>query len=76
MILLFYLHIVFYHLCYEGAVDLDTVTDLAARHALEVQISEFGQIPKQLFDGPHAPKILSIPPMVHRRSIKYQTSGE
>lgn len=43
----------FYHLCYEGSVDLDRVPDLAARHAFEVQISEFGQIPKQLFDQPH-----------------------
>lgn len=47
----------FYHLCYEGSVDLDNVANLTARHALEVQISEFGQIPKQLFDKPHVPKI-------------------
>lgn len=47
---------VFYHLCYEGSVDLDSINDLTKRHALEVQISEFGQIPKQLFDKPHVPK--------------------
>lgn len=47
---------VFFHLCYEGSVDLDEVNDLRARHALEVQISEFGQIPKQLFNRPHVPK--------------------
>lgn len=40
-------------MCYEGAVDLDTVKDANARHALEIQISEFGQIPKQLFTRPH-----------------------
>lgn len=51
--------LVFYYLCYEGSVDLDQINDLAARHALEVQISEFGQIPKQLFDKPHVPKAAS-----------------
>lgn len=51
----------FYYLCYEGSIDLDSVKDLAARHAFEVQISEFGQIPKQLFDRPHVQRILSVP---------------
>lgn len=51
----------FYYLCYEGSIDLDSVKDLAARHAFEVQISEFGQIPKQLFDRPHVQRIMSIP---------------
>lgn len=51
--------LVFFHLCYEGSVDLDEVNDLRARHALEVQISEFGQIPKQLFDKPHVPRTRS-----------------
>ncbi len=50
---------VFFHLCYEGSVDLDEINDLRARHALEVQISEFGQIPKQLFNKPHVPKARS-----------------
>lgn len=44
---------VFYPLSYEGSVDLDSVHDPVHRHALEVQISEFGQIPTQLFDKPH-----------------------
>lgn len=48
----------FFHLCYEGSVDLDNINDLAKRHALEVQISEFGQIPKQLFKKPHVSKIM------------------
>lgn len=55
-ILCFFLFPVFYHLCYEGSVDLDKINDFRARHALEVQISEFGQIPKQLFNKPHVPK--------------------
>ena len=37
----------FYHLCYEGSVDLDTVHSLEERYALEIQIGEFGQVPKQ-----------------------------
>lgn len=44
---------VFYHLSYEGSVDLDSISDPVQRHALEVQISEFGQVPTQLFDKPH-----------------------
>ncbi|XP_071448307.1 protein FAN-like [Hetaerina americana] len=52
---------VFYHLCYEGAVDLDSVKDPNQRHALEVQIMEFGQIPKQVFTLPHPSRIQRIP---------------
>lgn len=58
---------VFFHLCYEGAVDLDNINDLAKRHALEVQISEFGQIPKQLFHKPHVQKLTQIP--LHIRKL-------
>lgn len=54
-------HNLFFHLCYEGAVDLDDVNDLTKRHALEVQISEFGQVPKQLFTKPHVPRLCSNP---------------
>lgn len=57
---------IFFHLCYEGAVDLDNINDLAKRHALEVQISEFGQIPKQLFDKPHVQKLTQIPPHIRK----------
>lgn len=44
-------------MCYEGAVDLERVYDMNDRHALEVQIMEFGQVPKQLFTKPHVRKI-------------------
>lgn len=44
---------VFYHLCYEGSVNVDSVKALEERYALDVQIGEFGQIPKQLFKSPH-----------------------
>ncbi|KAG4074535.1 hypothetical protein HA402_007356 [Bradysia odoriphaga] len=49
----------FFHLCYEGSVDLHETNDLRARYALEKKISEFGQIPKQLFDKPHVPRTRS-----------------
>ena len=44
---------VFYHLTYEGAVDLDSMTDPMELEAVKVQIMEFGQTPKQLFTIPH-----------------------
>jgi factor associated with neutral sphingomyelinase activation len=44
-------------LCYEGAVDLDTIRDINDRHGLEVQIMEFGQIPKQVFTLPHPKRL-------------------
>ncbi|KAH0564644.1 protein FAN-like isoform X1 [Cotesia glomerata] len=50
---------VFFHLCYEGAVDLDTIQDINDRHALEVQIMEFGQIPKQVFTLPHPKRLVN-----------------
>lgn len=48
---------VFHHVCYEGAVNLECIYDMNDRHALEVQIMEFGQVPKQLFTKPHVRKI-------------------
>jgi factor associated with neutral sphingomyelinase activation len=48
---------VFYHLTYEGAVDIEQITDLLERESLEAQINEFGQTPKQLFDFPHPQKV-------------------
>ncbi|XP_058126854.1 protein FAN-like [Anopheles ziemanni] len=59
---------VFYHLCYEGSVDLGQINDMAARHAMEVQISEFGQIPKQLFRTAHVSKMQAIPKGVPAQS--------
>ena len=43
---------VFYYLTYEGAIDLDRITDTAERESIEAQIMEFGQTPKQLFTIP------------------------
>lgn len=47
-------------MCYEGAVDLDTIRDINDRHGLEVQIMEFGQIPKQVFTLPHPKRLIPI----------------
>jgi hypothetical protein len=44
---------VFYYLTYEGAVDLEKESDPRRKRALEMQIQEFGQTPKQLFAKPH-----------------------
>ena len=39
---------------YSGAIDLDAIEDANERIATEMQISEFGQIPRQLWkEAPH-----------------------
>jgi len=43
----------FYYLTYEGAVDLDSIDNQAERDAIQSQINEFGQCPKQLFASAH-----------------------
>lgn len=47
----------FYYLCYEGAVDLESIKNYSERKSLEIQIQEFGQIPSQLFQQPHLQKV-------------------
>jgi hypothetical protein len=47
---------VFYYLTYENAVDIDKIDDVITKRAMEVQISNFGQTPSQLFDRPHPPR--------------------
>ncbi len=39
---------VFYYCTYEGAVDLDAITDPMQRKAVEGMINNFGQTPTQL----------------------------
>ena len=38
-------------------MDIEKITDPVMRSALEAQINEFGQTPKQLFTTPHPKKI-------------------
>ncbi|GFR43449.1 hypothetical protein Agub_g4532, partial [Astrephomene gubernaculifera] len=52
---------VFFHLTYEGAVDVASVTSPVDLKALETQINEFGQTPKQLFTTPHPPRLVCPP---------------
>jgi len=44
---------VFYYTSYEGAIDLDKVSDEIERAATIAQINNFGQTPSQLFKRPH-----------------------
>ncbi|KNC87318.1 hypothetical protein SARC_00560 [Sphaeroforma arctica JP610] len=46
-------HNVFHYLSYEGTVDLDSIEDPHEKEATTMQILEFGQTPKQLFNIPH-----------------------
>ncbi|EFA76401.1 BEACH domain-containing protein [Heterostelium album PN500] len=48
---------VFYHLTYEGSVDIESITDPFERQGLEAQINEFGQTPRQLFKTPHPQRL-------------------
>ncbi|CAG8486905.1 4172_t:CDS:10 [Ambispora leptoticha] len=45
---------VFHHLSYEGAIDLDAITDPVERSASTGIIYNFGQTPRQLFTKPHS----------------------
>ncbi|CAG8480599.1 18870_t:CDS:10, partial [Gigaspora margarita] len=44
---------VFHHLSYEGAIDLDAISDPVERSATTGIIHNFGQTPRQLFTRPH-----------------------
>lgn len=66
---------IFYPLCYEGGVDLDAIVDLEERFALEVQISEFGQVPKQIFTRPHPHRYTSLPAQIHA-NVKTKENGD
>ena len=49
---------VFHYLTYEGAVDVASITDARQRVALELQINEFGQCPRQIFMTPHPSRLV------------------
>ncbi|KAG8221472.1 hypothetical protein J3R82DRAFT_1685 [Butyriboletus roseoflavus] len=61
---------VFHPLSYEGAIDLDKVTDPLERAATIGIIHNFGQTPRKLFSSPHPPRnlqgILSLPVQASR----------
>ncbi len=63
-------HNVFYYLTYEGAVDLDTITDPIECKSIESQINNFGQTPFQLFQQPHPKRTRSNPSALTHNLIK------
>ena len=75
-------HNLFYYLTYEGAVDLDAIEDRDQRHAVESQIFNFGQTPKQLYNYPHpkrksshAPGDSDVIDCLTKRAVKECGSG-
>jgi len=46
-------YLVFHPLTYENNSELNDTHDLISRRALEIQITEYGQTPKQIFFKPH-----------------------
>ncbi|KAG1474371.1 hypothetical protein G6F56_000395 [Rhizopus delemar] len=51
---------VFHHVSYEGAVNLDSMTDIVEKTATIGMINNFGQTPCQLFKKPHSSRAPSI----------------
>ncbi|XP_048243612.1 neurobeachin-like isoform X2 [Haliotis rufescens] len=47
---------IFYYLTYEGAANLEAMTDPIMKEAIENQIRSFGQTPTQLLAEPHPPR--------------------
>ena len=66
----------FYHLTYEGAVDLDQITDPEERRSYEAQIYEFGQTPKQLFFDPHPQRKVSTDEALLPEKVVVETIEE
>ncbi|VDK20307.1 unnamed protein product [Taenia asiatica] len=62
---------VYYYLTYEGAVDLDDVTDPIERASIEGIIKNFGQTPCQLLKIPHIARI-SYPEWVYKMLVRRQ----
>ena len=60
---------VFFHLTYEGSVDIDAIEDPALKLATESQVSNFGQTPSQLFTQPHPAR--DPPKKNHRDRLFY-----
>jgi hypothetical protein len=56
----------FYYLTYENAVDTAGIEDPVERRAVEAQIADYGQTPRQLFRRPHPKRKLATeaPPLL------------
>lgn len=66
----------FHPLCYEGSVDLGSIRDTTIRHTYEIQIQEFGQIPRQIFNHPHPPRFGGLIPTPISREPRFNLSAE
>ncbi|KAG9395582.1 Beige/BEACH domain [Carpediemonas membranifera] len=51
---------VFFHLTYEGAVDIDAIKDDVVKQSIIAQITNFGQVPSQLFSKPHPARSTAV----------------
>ncbi|EDO33951.1 predicted protein [Nematostella vectensis] len=60
-------HNVFYYCTYEGAVDLDAITNEAERIATEGMINNFGQTPSQLLTTPHPVRMTQADAAAHKQ---------
>jgi factor associated with neutral sphingomyelinase activation len=49
----YFIILVFHPLTYDGNTDITRVQDIVAKKAIEIQVNEYGQTPKQLFKKPH-----------------------
>lgn len=59
---------VFFYMTYEGAVDIDKISDPVLRHATQDQIAYFGQTPSQLLSFPHV-KRRPLADVLHLQTI-------
>jgi hypothetical protein len=59
---------------YEGAIDVEAITDESQRSACIQQISEFGQTPTQLFKTPHPPRT-GVQILSHVSPVKREVNG-
>ncbi|KAK1266110.1 hypothetical protein QJS04_geneDACA000442 [Acorus gramineus] len=68
---------VFFYITYEGAVDIDKITDPVQQRATQDQIAYFGQTPSQLLTIPHLKKrpIAEVLHLQHGKSASGSTGG-
>ncbi|KAM9976678.1 hypothetical protein ACTFIR_010522 [Dictyostelium discoideum] len=61
----------FYHLTYEGSIDIESITNPFEREGMEAQINEFGQTPRQIFKTPHPQR---LPQQLRNQNLKIELS--
>ncbi|KAI8380254.1 hypothetical protein BD560DRAFT_323822 [Blakeslea trispora] len=63
---------VFHHVSYEGAVDLDSITDIVEKTATIGIINNFGQTPRQLFKKPHPCRSSAVTDPIEKGYYQFQ----